>query len=51
VEALLIGVVEPMVDVSVSMHVGAADPGWPGYGHRRLFVIHPRVRDLVSKVA
>jgi hypothetical protein len=48
-EALLIGVIEPMVDIRVSTHVGAADPGWPGYGHRRLFLIHPRVHDLVTK--
>lgn len=49
VEALLIGVVEPMVDIRVSIHVGATDPSWPGYRHRRLYMTHPRVRDLVSE--
>ena len=29
-EALLSGVIEPMVDTRVSIHVGATDPGWPG---------------------
>lgn len=48
-EALLIGLIEPMVDIRVSVHVGAPDAGWPGYRYRRLFLIHPKVRDLASK--
>jgi hypothetical protein len=50
-EALLIGVIEPMVDIRVSVHVGAANPDWPGYEYRRLFLIHPKVRDLISKAS
>jgi hypothetical protein len=45
VEALLIGITGPMVDIRVSVHVGATDAGWPGYRYRRRFLIHPRVRD------
>lgn len=45
-EALLVGVIEPMVDIDVSIHIGEFGPGWPGYLHRRLYTIHPRVRAL-----
>jgi hypothetical protein len=45
-EALLAGVIEPMVDIDVSIHIGESGPRWPGYLHRRLYMIHPRVRAL-----
>ena len=47
-EALVGGVVDPAVDVSVSIHVGAGDLNWPGYAHRRLYVAHERVRELAD---
>lgn len=43
-EALLVGIIEPMVDIDVSIHIGESGPGWPGYLHRRLYMAHPRVR-------
>ncbi len=44
VEALMGGVVEPMVDITVSTYIGDTGPEWPGYVHRRLFLINDRDR-------
>jgi hypothetical protein len=41
---LMGGVVEPMVEVTVSTYVGDTGPEWPGYVHRRLFLINDRDR-------
>ena len=46
-EALLVGIIEPTLGIEVSIHIGESGPGWPGYRHQRLYMVHPRVRCLV----
>jgi hypothetical protein len=44
IETLMVGVVEPMVDVIVSKYIGDTGPEWPGYHYGRLFLINDRER-------
>lgn len=37
--------VEPTPTVELRLHVGNTDPSWPGYEHRRLYLMHWRARE------
>ena len=37
--------VEPTPTVELRLHVGDTDPSWPGYEHRRLYLMHWRARE------
>lgn len=43
-DSLQAGVVEPPVRVTVAKYVGDTDSRWPGYAHRRIFLINDRER-------
>lgn len=44
-DALQVGTVEPEVRVSIVKYLGNTDRRWPGYLHRRIFLVNDRVRD------
>lgn len=44
IDALLAGVVEPPVKVSLRVHEGEPGPEWPGYAHQRVYLISDRLR-------
>jgi hypothetical protein len=43
-DAVQAGVVQPSVRVTIAKYLGDTDPRWPGYFHRRIFLVSDRMR-------
>ncbi|NMO53968.1 hypothetical protein HH310_22650 [Actinoplanes sp. TBRC 11911] len=44
IDALLTGVVDPPVKISLRIHEGEPGPEWPGYGQHRVYLVSDRLR-------